>query len=169
MSPLWKGAAAGLVGGLAGAWAKSKTEPVLQVVGEDFFPPTYDEKQLPGADISGHPERMPPALLVARLTGGRISQTQTLAAQSRIHYVFGTGAGVAYGVLAEVAPVVGIGYGLPAALALWAGTHGTMLPALGLQARPADLPTSAHVWEVGSHLVFGLTADLVRRAVRRAL
>jgi len=167
-SSLWKGAVAGLVGGLAGAWVKSKVEPPLQRVAEDLFPPTHAEKERPGADVSGHPDRMPPSKLAQAVTEDTLSRDEKLAAQERIHYGFGAGSGVAYGVLAEATPV-GAFFGIPAALALWIGTHGTTRPALGLQADPDELPVSAHVWELGSHLVFGLTVDVVRRAVRAAL
>ena len=167
-SNLFKGAVAGLVAGAVGSWVKSQAEPLLQTVAEDFFPPTHAEKERPGADVSGHPERMPPAKLAQEMTDETLSRDEKLAAQDGIHYAFGTSAGMVYGLLAEVTPL-GSALGLPAAAALWAGTHGTTLPALGLQADPDALPTSAHVWEIGSHLVYGLTVDLVRRAVRAAL
>lgn len=167
-STLWKGAAAGLVGGLVGAWVKSQVEPPLQRLAESVAPPTHREKEQPGADISGKPERMPPATLAQHVTADTLSTDEKLEAQTAIHYTFGAGAGIAYGLLAEASPV-GAGFGVPAAVALWAGTHLTTLPAAGLSADPDDLPTSAHVWELGSHLVFGLTVDLVRRAVRAAL
>ncbi len=168
---VWKGAVAGLAGGLVGTWVKSKAEPVLQEIGETLFPPTYDEKQRPGADVEGHPERMPPAEMAQDVTDAfdvTLSRDQKLTAQGGIHWAFGTSAGVAYGVLAEVSDAE-VGYGMPAAAALFAGTHASTLPALGLQASPAKLPTAWWVWEFGSHMVYGVTVDLVRRGVRRAL
>lgn len=165
---LWKGALAGLAGGLVGAWVKSQAEPVLQDLGEALFPPTHAEKERPGADIQGHPDRMPPAHMAQAVTSRTLSRDEKLQAQEGIHFAFGGGAGLAYGALAEVTPV-GRGLGIPSALALWAATHGSTLPALGLQADPEDLPASAHVWEVGSHVVYGLTVDVVRRLVRRML
>ena len=167
-STLWKGAAAGLVAGLVGAWVKSQVEPPLQRLAESVAPPTHREKEQPGADIAGKPERMPPATLAQDLTDETLSTDEKLRAQEGIHYAFGGGAGLAYGVLAETLPVTA-GFGMPAAAALWAGTHLTTLPAAGLSADPDELPASAHLWELGSHLVFGLTVDLVRRAVRAAL
>ena len=177
MSPLgprpsfWKGALAGLVGGAVGTFVKSQAEPVLQDLGERWFPPSHDAKELPGADIQGHPERMPPATMAQEATdeiGVTLSRDEMLAAQEGIHWAFGTSAGVAYGVLAEYTGAES-GYGVPAALALFAGTHGSTLPALGLQASPTKLPRAWWVWEAGSHVVYGLTVDLVRRGVRRAL
>ena len=168
---LWKGALAGLVGGAVGTFVKSQAEPVLQDLGERWFPPSPAEKERPGADMQGHPARMPPAELAQEATdevGVTLSEDQKLVAQGGIHWAFGTSAGVAYGVLAEVTEAEA-GYGVPAALALFAGTHASTLPALGLQASPAKLPAAWWVWEAGSHVVYGLAVELVRRGVRRAL
>lgn len=168
---IWKGALAGLVGGVVGTFVKSQAEPILQDLGERWFPPSHDEKERPGADVQGHPDRMPPSKLAQEATdevGVTLSRDEKLEAQNAIHWAFGTSAGVAYGVLAEVTDAE-VGFGLPAAAALFAGTHGTTLPAAGLQASPRDMPTAWWVWEFGSHLVYGLTVDLVRRGVRSTL
>lgn len=168
---IWKGAVAGLAGGLVGTVVKSQVEPVLQDLGERLFPPSHAEKEHPGADVQGHPDRMPPSKLAQEATdeaGVTLSRDEKLEAQDAIHWAFGTAAGVAYGVLAEVADAE-VGFGLPASVALFTGTHGTTLPALGLQADVDQLPRAWWVWELGSHLVYGVTVDLVRRGVRGLL
>ncbi len=168
---LWKGAVAGLAGGLVGTWVKSQAEPVLQDLGERWFPPTPAEKEQLGADVQGHPDRMPPATMAQRATdavGVTLSRDETLEAQGVIHWAFGTGAGMAYGVLAEGTDAEA-GFGVPAAAVLFAATHGTALPASGVQADPRRMPAAWWVWELGSHLVYGLTVDVVRRGVRRSL
>ena len=168
---LWKGALAGLAGGLVGTFVKSQAEPLLQSLGESLFPPSHAAKEKPGADVSGQPDRMPPSQLAQRVTdevGVTLSRDEKLAAQERIHWAFGTSMGVAYGVLAEVSEVE-TGYGVPAAAALFAGTHASALPALDLQADPDEMPRAWWIWELGSHLVYGVTVDLVRRGVRAAL
>ena len=168
---IWKGALAGLVGGVVGTFVKSQAEPILQDLGERWFPPTHAQKERPGADVQGHPDRMPPSYMAqgaTDLVDVTLSRDEKLEAQNAIHWAFGTSAGVAYGVLAEMTDAEA-GFGIPAAAALFAATHGTALPAAGLQASPRDMPTAWWVWEFGSHLVYGLTVDLVRRGVRTAL
>ncbi|MDT0630124.1 DUF1440 domain-containing protein [Rubrivirga litoralis] len=168
---LWKGAVAGLAGGLVGTFVKSQVEPPLQDLGERWFPPSPSQEELPGADVKGHPERMPPAKLAQAVTdvaGVTLDRDQKLTANEGIHWTFGTSAGVAYGVLAEVTGAEA-GYGVPASLALFAATHGSSLPAFGLQASPAKMPAAWWVWEGGSHLVYGLAVELARRGVRKAL
>jgi len=168
---LVKGAVAGLVGGVVGTWVKSQAEPVLQDLGERWFPPTHAEKERPGADVQGHPDRMPPSKLAQEATdavGVTLSRDEKLEAQNAIHWGFGASAGLAYGVLAEVTEVEA-GAGVPAALALFAGTHGSTLPAVGLQASPGAMPAAWWVWELGSHVVYGVAVEVVRRGVRAAL
>jgi hypothetical protein len=40
---------------------------------------------------------------------------------------------------------------------------------LGLSKPPIKYPVSTHVYALASHLVYGLTAELVRRNLRKAL
>lgn len=170
---LWKGAVAGLVAGLVGSWVKSKIEPPLQKIGEKILPPNPAQKNLRGADVTGHPLNMPPAILyreVAEKLTGRMPDAQSTGeAMKDIHYLFGTTLGIGYGIVAEEILDVTVGAGVPIGAAMWAGTHGSTLPALGLQDAPEEMPASWYVWEFGSHLVFGLTVELVRRAVRSRL
>ena len=166
---LWKGLVAGAVGGAAGSVAKALAEPPLQRLGERVFPPLPGEKEQLGADTTGHPARMPPAEMVREATPVPLSRKRVLEAQQAIHYTFGTLMGAAYGAVAEVAPLVTWGAGVPAGAALFAGTHGSVVPALGFQADVADEPDAWWVWEFGSHLVYGLAAEVVRRAVRARL
>ena len=172
-SSLWKGAVAGVVAGLIGSWVKSKVEPPLQRLGENMFPPTADEKNLRGADVSGHPLDMPPAIMIEEISEkatGEIAAPQAVeTTMMGIHYAFGTSLAVAYSVAAEEFPQITEGAGIPAGALMWAGTHGSIVPALGLQGSPDEMPAAWYVWELGSHLVFGLTVEVVRRAVRSRL
>ncbi len=170
---LWRDVVAGCVAGVAGSWAKSALEPPLQHIGERLFPPTSTEKALPGADITGNPDNMPPAILVNQVADQtvehRLTHDQTYQAMTTIHYVFGTVVAVVYSIAAERSPFVRKGYGIPAGFVLWAGTHGSVVPLLGLQGKPTEMPTAWNVWELGSHLGFGLVVEIVRQVVRNAL
>lgn len=155
--------------GLVGSWVKSQVEPPLQAAAERLFPPSHDAKELPGADVTGKPERMPPARLAQQLTPRTLSTEEKLKIQDGIHYAFGAGTGVAYGVVSEAVPALRTGLGLPLGVAVWAGAHAAALPAPGLTPPITQLPASVTVWELGSHLVFGVTVDVVRRVVRGLL
>jgi hypothetical protein len=43
------------------------------------------------------------------------------------------------------------------------------VPALGLSKKPTESPAAVHAYALASHAVYGLTTDLVRRAVLRAI
>ena len=86
-----------------------------------------------------------------------------------VHYAVGTTAGAAYGLAAEYEPDVTNLAGLPFGAAFWMVVDEGALPLLGLAKGPTAYPTSIHAYALVSHLVFGLTAEVVRSTVRRAL
>jgi putative membrane protein len=160
----------GVIAGVVASWVKALSERRLQVVAERILPPSSSQKQDVGADPSGHPENMPPAVLVDRATaalGHRLTVVQRLRAQHVIHYSMGTALGVAYSAAARRWPAARRGRGSLAGLAIYAGTHGSLLPALGIQRPPWRLAPAAVAWESASHLVFGAALDAALHAQAR--
>jgi putative membrane protein len=161
--------AKGVLAGLVASWVKAFSEPRLQVVAESILPPSPAQKLEVGADPSGHPQNLPPAVIVGRaasaLGHGRLTDAQRISAQRVIHYVFGAGLGVAYSGVARRWPAATRGAGTVAGLAIYAGTHGSVLPALGIQRPPWRLAPAAVAWEAASHLLFGATLESARRLV----
>jgi putative membrane protein len=161
-------AAKDVIAGLVASWVKALTEPRLQALAEAILPPSTSQKQDVGADPSGHPENMPPAVLVDRVTvalGRRSTVPQRLRAQQVIHYGAGAGLGLAYSAAASRWPAVSRGRGAPAGVAIYAGTHGSLLPALGIQRPPWRLSPAAVAWESTSHVVFGVALEAARSAL----
>ncbi len=58
---------------------------------------------------------------------------------------------------------------MPFGAALWLGADEVAVPLFGLSGPPFAYPASTHASALAAHLVYGATADLVRRAVRAAL
>jgi uncharacterized membrane protein YagU involved in acid resistance len=113
---------------------------------------------------------MPPAVLVDRTTsalGRQLTVAQRLRAQHVIHYGMGAGLGVAYSIAATRWPRARLGRGSLAGLAIYAGTHGSVLPALGIQRPPWRLAPAAVAWESTSHLVFGAALEASRSVLGR--
>jgi putative membrane protein len=111
---------------------------------------------------------MPPAVLVGRAAAlGHRSPTarQRVRVQQVIHYGVGAALGGAYLAAASRWPAVTRGRGALAGLAAYAGTHGTLLPALGVQRPPWRLAPAAVVWESTSHALFGLALEVMRRVL----
>ena len=86
-----------------------------------------------------------------------------------IHYAFGVATGVLYGAAAEMLPASTAGAGLPFGAAVWMVADEMVVPAIGLSKPPTEYPLSTHASALASHLVYGLTTEIVRRAARRAL
>jgi putative membrane protein len=111
---------------------------------------------------------MPPAVLANRaavaLGRSGLTTAQRVRVQRVIHYSFGAGLGVVYSTTARRWPAARWGQGALAGLAIYAGTHGSLLPALGIQPPPWRLAPAAVVWESTSHVVFGTALEAVTRA-----
>lgn len=85
------------------------------------------------------------------------------------HYAYGISMGAVYGAAAEVLPETTIGAGLPYGALIWIGADEGVVPLLGLSKQSSEYPLSIHASALASHLVYGLTVEIVRSAVRRAL
>lgn len=149
---LLKGLLAGVAGGLAGSAAK--------VIAEKLFPPRTE----------GQPA--PPVLVVERAANAAGAQpseaTKQVGAQG-IHWGFGTMIGGAYGIAAELTPKVTSWRGAVFGLTVNRLAHDQMLPKMKLVEPVAEQPAQERVSEWVTHVVYGVTTDLVRRAVRKRL
>jgi putative membrane protein len=146
---LWKGFLAGAIGGLIGSANKAAAE--------SLYPPR----------VHGEPE--PPVVLANRILGRRLNHKEKECATVVIHYLFGTLTGGVYGALAEHQPSVTAGAGTLFGAVLLLCTHESAFPALGLSAPPQRQSSREQASEAATHLVYGLTTELIRRQVRRAL
>ena len=139
------------------------------MVAERVLPPAPAQKLEVGADPTGHSENMPPAVLADRtvraLRHRGLSPAQRIRVQRVIHYAFGSGLAVAYGAVASRWSAARRGRGSLAGLAIYAGSHGSLLPAVGIQLTPWRLARAAVAWEVASHLVFGVALEAGRSTV----
>jgi putative membrane protein len=156
--------------GLVAAWVKGLSEPPLQAAAGRILPPSPAQKKEVGADPTGRPDNMPPAVIANRvavaLGHGELTAPQRLRAQTVIHYATGAGLGVAYSAAAARWPAVSRGRGALAGLAIYAGTHGSVLAVLGVQRPPWRLAPASVLWESTSHLVWGIALETLRHALK---
>src|SRR5689334_16695981 len=94
-----------------------------------------------------------------------LTKSEKEKAGAAAHYAMGVASGVIYGAVAEVMPVATVAEGLPFGAAVWVLADEAIVPATGLSRNPTDYPVSIHAYSLASHLVYGLTTELVRRAV----
>lgn len=85
------------------------------------------------------------------------------------HYGYGISMGAVYGVAAEISDKATIGAGMPYGFLIWLVADEGVVPLLGLSKSAEDYPFSVHVGACSSHIVYGLTTELVRNAVRKQL
>jgi hypothetical protein len=173
-----KGLAAGLVAGLAaslvmnrfqGAWSR-QSQGVEKSHGAQSLQPSGGgtREGEGGRDEDDATEKVASAISEG-LLDRRLSEGEKEKAGTAVHYAYGAVTGAFYGAAAELAPVVAAGAGVPFGALVWLLGDEGAVPALGLSAGPAAYPASTHVYSVASHLIYGLTLEVVRRAVRRAL
>lgn len=103
------------------------------------------------------------------LLGRELTKEEKTYAGPGMHYAFGASMGALYGAAAEFVPFVSKGVGLPFGSAVWLVADEIVVPALGLSEPPEEHPLSTHGYALASHLVYGVTSDVVRKTVRKAL
>ncbi|MCJ8155086.1 DUF1440 domain-containing protein [Chryseobacterium sp. SSA4.19] len=169
MNIMTKNILKGIAVGLFASLIKSIVEPPLQKLGENLFPPEPDKLKLKGADVIRQPGNMPPAILAKKVyravTHNRLSYDNTLTSMKCIHYMLGTAVGITYVVLVNNNKNLEIDGGIKAGTAVWALTHGSTVPVLGLQGKVSEMPKSWWVWEFGSHLIFGIAMEQSRKLI----
>ena len=178
---VWKGLAAGLIGGLVASWTMNQFQAVWSKVTEGFEKSHGAQSMKPseGQDESqaseeNKEEQDDATVKAARAVsegffGHELKESEKETAGAAVHYAFGTAVGGLYGAVAELSPEVTVGAGLPFGAAFWLVADETAVPLLGLAKAPTEYPLSTHAYALASHLVYGATAELVRRAVRNAL
>ena len=185
---VWKGLAAGLIGGLVASWTMNRFQDAWVKLAEEFGPAGEGQSsarsgdgggQQPkggddGQEAQGGEEQTDATVKAASaISEGvfdhKLTKSEKKIAGPAVHYAFGTSVGGLYGAVAEVAPEVTAGAGLPFGAAFWLVADETAVPLLGLSKAPTEYPPSVHAYALVSHFVYGLTTELVRRAVRVAL
>ncbi|MGA9770219.1 MAG: DUF1440 domain-containing protein [Blastocatellia bacterium] len=160
----WKGLAAGLVAGLVASWTMNQFQALWGKLAEDE---KTDEKKSSDDDT---PATVKAAdALSEEVFGHELTRSEKEIAGSAVHYAFGAATGGMYGAMAEIVPDVTIGAGMPFATVVWLLADEITVPLLGLSKSPAQYPLSKHAYGLASHFVYGLTTEVVRRAVRNAM
>ena len=129
------------------------------------------DKQALQAQSDGEDATMKTAdALASTARGGEhLTHEQRAAGGPVVHYTYAALVGGLYGGLAEYSSLVRFGFGTAYSAALFAGGDLLAVPALGLSKPLAQIPSTSFAGPFTSHIVFGLTTDLIRRLARLAL
>jgi uncharacterized membrane protein YagU involved in acid resistance len=159
---LWKGAVSGAVAGLAASWTMNQFQSLWSKI----------EKQESGHSQPGEDEdaTMKAANLAAEKTLHReLSKEEKKKVAPYFHYGFGTLMGALYGILSEQFPSARSGFGTAFATGLFLVGDEGAVPALKLSKSAREVPLSAHLEALASHIVYGVSTESVRRGMRAAL
>ncbi|HEY0419396.1 MAG TPA: DUF1440 domain-containing protein [Acetobacteraceae bacterium] len=88
------------------------------------------------------------------------------SAGNAVHYATGILTGAVYGAAAENLDVVRAGEGTAFGAMVWAIADEVTVPGLRLSRPPREYPLRTHVMALSAHLVYGVTTEMVRRALR---
>lgn len=173
-----KGFVAGLGAGLFASWTMNRFQDAWLIVSKTRdqaapgqSPKQGEDNQLPNADSEPPDDTTVRAAsaISQNLFNHKLTRDEKKIAGPAVHYALGSGVGGLYGAVAEVMPDVTLGSGLPFGAAFWLVVDETAVPVLGLSKPPTEYPVSTHFYALASHLVYGLTAELGRRILRKAL
>jgi putative membrane protein len=180
----WRGAAAGLAGGLAAtlvmtgfqtAWgaAAKKLSSNQGSNGTGTSGAGASSNSENGSQAESQNPTVKVAQKIVSVAGQELTPEKHETAGRAVHYGFGTLMGAVYGSAVEFAPRryrrSPVRSGLMMGSALFVAADEIALPALQLTEGPTKTPPSSHIYGLVSHLVYGITAGLVTRAVRNAI
>lgn len=176
---IWKGIVAGLAAGLVASWTMNQFQAAWTRLAENSEKPHGAQSMQPAQGSSGDQKQdmqeqddatVETAKVISEgVFGHELQESEKRPAGAAVHYAFGTLSGGLYGALAEVVPQVTTATGVPFGAAFWLLADEISVPLLGLSKGPAEYPVSTHAYALASHLVYGATAELSRRAVRQIL
>ncbi len=175
---LWKGLAAGVAAGFVASWTMNQFQALWSKLAEGFEKPHGAQSMQQGSpsqppnrndeEDDNATEKLASAISET-VFDRELTESEKEKAGAVVHYGFGASTGAIYGAAAEVVPGVTAYSGLLFGAAVWAVADEAVVPALGLSKPPTEYPLSTHAYALSSHLVYGLTTEVVRRAARRIL
>lgn len=176
---VWKGLVAGLAGGLVASWTMNQFQAAWMRLAANSEKPHGAQSMQPSEGSTGNQAEdgkeqddatVETAKVISKqVFGHELQESEKKPAGAAVHYAFGAATGGLYGALAEVTPQVTTGAGLPFGAAFWLLADEIAVPALGLSKGPTEYPVSTHAYAFASHLVYGVTAEMSRRALRQVL
>ena len=166
---LWKGAVAGLAGGLVASWVMTEAQTGMEAIAKKMQQngKTSEQQKNEQSDGSEDATVKTAKRLSHTFLHRSLNSSEKEKAGPIVHYAFGTLIGGIYGATAEKVPQIKSGYGLPFGAAIFVGADEIAVPALGLSPKSfSETEPQEHAYALLSHFVYGATAEIVRRGVR---
>ena len=181
-SNVWKGLAAGVIGGLVGGFVMDQFQALWsRLTGDEKDSERAHSPKQAGHKLDDGQEQTSSGDIDAPATvklasaisedvfDHDLSKGEKEAAGTAVHYGFSLVTGGMYGVMTELVPDASVGRGAPFGAAVWLLADEITVPLVGLSKGPSSYPISKHVYSLASHFVYGLATEATRRAVRNVL
>ncbi len=177
----WQGMMTGLIAGLAASWTMDRFQDFWLTISSGDDLTNTDEanardeaasfKSEPGKQSRNDESQDDATVKAAAAVSEAVFRHKLTAPEKRVagpavHYAVGATSGIVYCVAAEYLPAVTTAFGLPYGTAFWLVVDEGGVPLLRLSKPPTAYPLSTHIYALASHLVFGATAEGVRRLLR---
>ena len=175
-SSVWRGIAAGAIGGAVGSSTMVLFNRLLGATGfaRDDLGRHHQHRRIDAKpnDADGTVADEPAtekaaSTLNEAATGAPLDAPERRIGGTLLHHAFGATVGAVYGAATSRAPQLAAGGGLPYGLLVWLVAAETGLPLVGLSQPPASYRWERHAASLGSHLAYGATLDAVRRMMMR--
>ena len=151
----------GFAGGMAGAWTMRGFSAAWRRLGGPSWAPPGTPYSSQEWDSSGGAAEVAAKLLLGR----RLSLEEKLRGAAAVHYVVGGLVAAGYAGAGEAYPPLRAGSGAAFGIVFWLLGDELVMPWLGLNAKPRDYSVLMRLNSLGEHVVYGMTAELVRRAL----
>jgi putative membrane protein len=165
-----KGLVSGLVGGLVGTIVMTAFQNGWSKASEALKRGDGQQQQSSQGEGESEDATMKAAGKLAEVFGRPLSHEQKKKFGPVVHYAFGIAQGAMYGAVTELAGIQGgLVSGVSFGAALFVVADELAVPAAGLSGKPSEFPLTSHLYGLASHLVYGVTTEIVRRGLRSAL
>ena len=169
-SSVWKGMASGLVAGLAASYVMNQFQSGLSALLANGEQSKAREKEKQEQGGNSEPATVKAAEAISEtVTNHELTREEKKVAGPVMHYAMGATSGAVYGLATELQPYFASASGLPFGAAVWLLADEVAVPSLGLSGPPTETPVANHLEALASHFVYGVTTDVLRRAIRKAL
>ena len=172
-SDVWKGVIAGAAGGLAGCVAMNAFQRMWSKTAEGRAPEStagpHDAREWQERQEGRNSNEMVAQFAAEHTIGRSLTRDELAVAAPVVHFAFGAAMGALYGYFVETGHRGGVKSGAQFGMSVWAAADEAAMPALGLSESTLHRPGELHTQSFASHVVFGVTTEVVRRTVRAIL
>jgi hypothetical protein len=164
-----KGIVAGIAGGLVASWVMNQFQSGWSRFVDGEAPSSnggrHDGREWQDRSEDANANERAAQKIAAATIDRSLTKDELKIAAPLVHYAFGTALGAIYGGFCEMVRA-GLGTGAAYGTLIWIVADEIAVPATGLSDSPQRYPFETHAQAFASHIVYGMTTDIVRRGVR---